>query len=187
VLLYQKVGVPLYIIVDYWTKEGKEGEEKGDVHLVVYRATPEGYVRVLIEGEERYWIEPLKIWLVGGGKKLVCLDEQEQPIPAFLEITETARNAAARAEELETLNEEAILAQQEAERNAKLAEERAQQEERLRQDEERLRLVAESRAKDEERLRLEADKRAKDEERLRLDTEQRLQDLEDELRRLRSG
>ncbi|MFO0843544.1 MAG: Uma2 family endonuclease [Gemmataceae bacterium] len=120
VKLYHKVGVPLYVIVDYW----EEGEERR-VSVFGYRATNEGYVRIDADEDERFWVEPVRMWLVGGGPQLVCLDEQGQPYPDYKVALREVKQAAVRAEELEHLTEEAVAARQEAERKAKDAEKRA--------------------------------------------------------------
>ena len=64
VLEYYQAGVPFYAIVDYYP----ELEER-QVHIIGYRATPEGYARVPLDEKGRLWLEPVRLWLGGEGDR----------------------------------------------------------------------------------------------------------------------
>jgi hypothetical protein len=113
VVEYHKAGVPFYAIVD-----SRPGEEPRCVRLLGYRATPEGYVRVFPDERGWLWLEPVRLWLAGGGEKLVCYDEHGSRILEHVEAVQAIQQADARAEEAAALTEEAVRSRQEAEARA---------------------------------------------------------------------
>jgi colicin import membrane protein len=79
---YQRIGIPLYIIVDY-------EEDAGELVVVVYgyRMTPAGYSRIPAD-PKGIWIEHLRLWVRSGGEKVICVDEWGNEIPERPELTE---------------------------------------------------------------------------------------------------
>jgi Uma2 family endonuclease len=88
VVEYHKAGVPFYAIIDY-----RPELEQRQVHLLGYRATPEGYVRVPLDEQPRLWLEAVRLWLGGGGERAVCFDEHGQPIPDTQQLNRDAQKA----------------------------------------------------------------------------------------------
>jgi hypothetical protein len=120
VVEYYKAGVPFYAIVD-----SRPGEEPRCVRLLGYRATPEGYVRVPLDERGWLWLDPVRIWLAGGGEKVVCYDEQGnrilehvERVQAHRETAEALRLMDERVEEAHALTEDAVRARQAAESQA---------------------------------------------------------------------
>jgi Uma2 family endonuclease len=113
VMEYHKAGVPFYAIVDY-----RPELDYREVDILGYRWTPEGFLRVPLDSRGRLWLEPVRLWLAGGGPHAVCFDQQGQQIPEVNEIARGLKKADARVEELQALTEEAIIARREAEKNA---------------------------------------------------------------------
>ena len=66
---YHRAGVPLYVIADRRERDGR-----AFIHLIAYRTTPDGYVRVP-DDPNGVWIEALKVWIQISGDLLVCNDE----------------------------------------------------------------------------------------------------------------
>ena len=93
VLLYERCGVPLYVIVD-----SRPAEAGGDVRFVAYRMSADGYTRVRSDGRSRLWIEPLRFWLASEGGRVVCYDEDEKRIDDYLTLREHLSTATAEAE-----------------------------------------------------------------------------------------
>ncbi len=111
VLLYHRAGVPFYAIVDY-----RSEADPREVHILGFRWLPEGLVRVPLDSQGRLWLEPVKLWLASGGECAVCFDEQGQRIAEVNVIARNLKEADARAEQLQSLTEEAITARQQAEK-----------------------------------------------------------------------
>jgi len=72
------------------------------MHLLGYRATPEGYVRVPLDGRGRLWLEPVRVWLAAEGGRVVCYDEGDNRIPDVAQMAQNAQQAEARAGENRT-------------------------------------------------------------------------------------
>jgi hypothetical protein len=112
---YQRMGIPLYIIVDY-------EEDAGEWVVVVYgyRMTPSGYTRIHAD-PKGIWIEHLRLWVRSGGEKVVCVDERGNEIPERAELTDQ------RDQFLKERDEARHLTEQEKQR-AELEMQRAEQE-----------------------------------------------------------
>lgn len=170
--LYFEAKVPFYAIVDTgpradWTPAVLRG----------YRATPDGYTVVDRDEKGRLWLEPLSLWLVPDGQRVILCSADGERVPEWRETDAANKRANVRIEELETLTEEAILARQEAEK-ARIQELRNRADAEKREaDEVQKRLDAEKREADEARKRADAERVAADEGRKRADAESRADDL----------
>jgi hypothetical protein len=159
VLHYWRAGVPFYAIVDSRPHEGPR-----EIHLIGYRATPDGYLRVELDERGWLWLEAVQLWLAVEGDRVVCYDEQGNRLLDYSELAQVAQDAEARAEEAATLTEEAVRARKDAEAQAAQAALAKQQAEEAAAQAARAQQQAEANAKG---LAL------------------RLQEMEAELRRLR--
>jgi colicin import membrane protein len=114
--LYEKVGVPLYIIVD-------QGEDLEQIQLTVYgyRMTSTGYERIP-NNPNGVWIEALRVWIRAEEDRVVCVDEQGHRIPDRLELVDDRDKQKQRAEKAE---QRAQSAEQMAEMEKQRAEESA--------------------------------------------------------------
>jgi colicin import membrane protein len=93
VLLYERCGVPLYVIVD-----GRVGEAGREVQILAFRATAEGYTRVPLDRRGRLWIEPLRFWIAVEEGSVVCYDEKEKRFEEYSTIRAGLSEASAFAE-----------------------------------------------------------------------------------------
>lgn len=109
VSVFHRCGVPLYVIAD--TRYLESGPQ---VHLIAYRNTPDGPMRIELD-QNRVWLPAVRLWLKANGPNLVCLDEQGRPIPDYSEMAEARAAADARAQS-ESLRAEAERQRAEAER-----------------------------------------------------------------------
>jgi hypothetical protein len=151
----------MYAIVDYCDEL-----DPASVRVLAYRATPEGFVRILPNERGWAWLEPVGVWLAGEGELAVCYDAEGHRIPDYAELTSLVEQLGANMEEAAALTEEAVQARQVAEAQAREAE--------------RARHEAEAQAAEAARARQEAEARSND-------LASRLQEMEAELRRLRGG
>lgn len=91
--LYERCGVPLYVIVD-----GRVGETGREVQILAFRATTEGYTRVRLDRRGRLWIEPLRLWLATEEGRVVCYDANERRFEDYPTVCTNLDEATARAE-----------------------------------------------------------------------------------------
>ena len=91
---YARVGVPNYIIVDRFERQGVMIRE-----LVGYRLTPESYEELSPNAEGWLWLEPVNLWLGLDGEDLVCYDESGEALLDYVGMTEARAEAEARAAE----------------------------------------------------------------------------------------
>jgi len=89
---YARVGVPNYIIVDRFERQGVMVRE-----LVGYRLTPDGYEELSPNTDGRLWLEPVNLWLGLDGEDLVCYEESGEAILDYVGVTEARAEAEARA------------------------------------------------------------------------------------------
>jgi Uma2 family endonuclease len=93
VLDYYRGGVPYYAIVEARHRAGGR-----DIRFLLYRATPEGYLRVSQVNPDRLWLEPVRLWLAAEGGQVIAFDEHGNRLKTPLEEVEARREAEARAE-----------------------------------------------------------------------------------------
>ncbi len=91
---YARVGVPNYIIVDRFERQGVMERE-----LVGYRLTPAGYEELSPNTDGWLWLEPVNLWIGLNGKDLVCYEESGEAILDYVEMTNARAEAEARAAE----------------------------------------------------------------------------------------
>ena len=153
---YEMVGVPLYIIVDRFERDGVMMRQ-----LVGYRLTPKGYEELSPNVHGWLWLEPVNVWIGLDGEDLVCY-EKGKALPDYVTLVRAAKESQACAAE---------------EAQARVAaENRAAEESQARAEEAQARVAAETRAAD-------AEERAIEEAQARTDAEERIHQLEAELRR----
>jgi len=113
VVEYYKAGVPFYAIVDYYPEL-----EQRQVHVLGYRATPDGYVRVDLNDQERLWLDSVRLWLASAGELAVCFDDLGVRVPNVQELNRGARLARQQAADALSGKQQAeqatLLAQQQA-------------------------------------------------------------------------
>ena len=93
---YARVGVPNYIIVDRFERQGVMVRA-----LVGYRLTPDGYEKLSPNADGWLWLEPVNLWIGLDGENLVCYNESGEAILDYVEMT----NARAEAEALAAAEE----------------------------------------------------------------------------------
>jgi colicin import membrane protein len=181
--LYERAGVPLYVIAD--ATEAGPGQRR--LRLFAYRREPGGYRRVEPDARGRIWIEAVGLWLgvvrdeEMDCDRLACYDgETGEEVGDYQAISRALEEAMAerlRAEERARAEVDARLE----------AEARAEEESR------RARVEADARSQAEARARVEADARSQAEARARVEAdarsqaEARIRELEETLRRLGQG
>ena len=116
VIEYHRAGVPFYAIIDY-----RPELEQRQVHLLGYRSTAEGYVRVQLNEQGRLWLEAVRLWLAGDGEWAVCFDELGQRIPDSQQLNRDAQKAEVRAQQAESDAQKAEVRAQQAESDAQKA------------------------------------------------------------------
>ncbi|RKU13424.1 hypothetical protein C6502_03420 [Candidatus Poribacteria bacterium] len=132
---YARVGVPNYIIVDRFERQGVMERT-----LVGYRLTPAGYEELSPNADGWLWIEPVNIWLSLEDENLVCYDETGNLIPDYVDVSARAAEEAQARVEAENHAAEEAQARVEAENRAtEEAQARIEAEERIRQLENELR------------------------------------------------
>ncbi len=79
---YNVARVPLYVIVDTLTYEGRP-------RLLVfgYRQGPHGYQPLAPDERGRLWLDPLRLWIGVAGNEIVCHDENDQPLGDYRAIS----------------------------------------------------------------------------------------------------
>lgn len=103
VVEYHRVGIPFYFIAD-----ADPDLPKRRVSVLGYRFTPEKYVRIEPDADDRVWMEPVKLWLAAEGDKVRCFDEQNKPILSAIEMHEAIERNKAAYQELRRKAEEAL-------------------------------------------------------------------------------
>ena len=91
---YAQVGVPNYIIVDQFERQGVMVRE-----LVGYRLTPDGYEELSPNADGWLWLESVNLWLGLDGEDLVCYDESGEALLNYVGMTAARAEAEARAAE----------------------------------------------------------------------------------------
>lgn len=89
---YARVGVPNYIIVDRFVRQGVMERA-----LVGYRLTPDGYEELSPNAEGWLWLEPVNLWLGLDGEDLVCYEEGGEAILDYVGVTAARAEAETRA------------------------------------------------------------------------------------------
>lgn len=102
VLEYEAAGVPFYAIVD--GRISAAGERL--IHLLGYRATRDGYVRVRLDSQQRLWLPPLEMWVAVEGTQVACFDDQGRRLGAHLVKVREAEEAKQRADAEKTRADE---------------------------------------------------------------------------------
>ena len=137
---YARVGVPNYIIVDRFERQGVMERT-----LVGYRLTPAGYEELSPNADGWLWIEPVNIWLSLEGENLVCYDETGNLLPDYVDVSARAAEEAQARIEAENHAAKEAQARIEAENHAA--------------KEAQARIEAENRATEEAQARIEAEER----------------------------
>ena len=126
---YARVGVPNYIIVDRFERQGVMVRE-----LVGYRLTPNGYEELSPNADGWLWIEPVNIWLNLEDENLVCYDGAGNLIQDYVDVSARAAEEAQARIEAENRAAEEAQARIEAESRAtEEAQVRIEAEKRIRQ------------------------------------------------------
>ena len=119
---YEQAGVPCYVIVD------QEPTASGyRLRLLGYRASPAGFVPILLDERGRLWLAEAKIWLAIEDNKLVCYDENNVRLKEYTEEVQARQQAEEEKERAEKEKERA------EKKLAKEARERKVMEKRLRE------------------------------------------------------
>jgi hypothetical protein len=180
-VFYHQAGVPLYVIVDARPK--RQGRI---VKLHGFQNSPEGYLPLPLDDQNRLWIEPLGLWLKIEDRRVVCIDGATgEPIGGYVEQAQRRIDAEARLAEME--------ARADAEARTRIAFQSIAENAQARADAEtRVRLALESRIEGQVRL-IETQNRTVElqtqihdllEARLQ-EAEARIREMEAEIRRLR--
>jgi len=120
VVEYYKAGVPFYAIVDYYPEL-----EQRQVHVLGYRATPDGYVRVDLNDQERLWLDSVRLWLASAGELAVCFDDLGVRVPSVQELNRGKQQAEQAALLAQQQAADAVSGKQQAEQAALLAQQQA--------------------------------------------------------------
>ncbi len=158
---YWRCRVPCYVIVDELPRRRPR-----QLRILGYQRGPRGYRRLALNDQGRLWLQALQMWLGQENGRVVCYDQNGQPIPNPVQ--------AALEREL------AEQARQQAEEERDQAEQRAAQAEQERDQAEQEREQAEQ---EREQARLHAEQEAQ----ARGHAEAEVARLQEELRRLRDG
>ncbi len=132
---YEQVGVPYYIIIDKHVRKRRTERQ-----LLGWQLTQDGYVAMPLDGQNRLWLPPVKLWLCIEAEQLICYDEEGRPVVDYVMVATARAAAEARAaEEARRAAAEAKRAAEEAARAAKEASRAEAAEVRIRQLEAELR------------------------------------------------
>ncbi|MEZ4866357.1 MAG: Uma2 family endonuclease [Caldilineaceae bacterium] len=99
---YALAGVLVYIVVD-----AHQTKRRPTYQLIGYELTPDGYVQLQSDANERLWLEPAQIWLGLNKNILECFDAENKKIGDYVEVLEAYKAAETRAAEAEARAEEA--------------------------------------------------------------------------------
>ncbi len=116
---YDQAGVPLYIIVDTYTRRGAIPRR-----LWGYRRTVSGYAALPPDERGWIWLEPVGVWIGMQDDRVECYDQDGQMIGDYVSIDAARANAEARAAEAEARALVEARARAEAEARAVMAEAR---------------------------------------------------------------
>ncbi len=112
---YDQVGVPLYIIIDSYQRQGRTTRR-----LLGYQLTPTGYTVLPPDERGWLWLEPVQVWLGLHENEPLCYDEAGQPIKDYTNLTAAYLQAETKAAEAESRATEAeARAKSEAEARSK--------------------------------------------------------------------
>ncbi len=141
---YHKAGVPQYVIVD-----AKGGEDNRVLRVIDYRHTPERYVAMPSDEQDRVELVGLGLLLGVRDGRVVLYDAKTgEEQGDYDEIARALEAEIAARAEAEKAIEEAVEARQEAERGRKAEEEARREAERACEAKEEARQEAEARATD---------------------------------------
>ncbi len=80
---YDLAGVPLYVIVDSFSRRGEE-----TVRLLGYTQTSSGYRVLAPDARGWLWLEPLRLWIGVADNEVVCYDEAGNPLGDYADVAE---------------------------------------------------------------------------------------------------
>jgi colicin import membrane protein len=90
---YAEAGVPYYVIVDTVRRKDQESRWR----LLGYRLEDDYYVDFAADERGWLWLEPVRLWLVLEGNRLVCYDENGRLLEDYTTISQARAEAEARA------------------------------------------------------------------------------------------
>lgn len=90
---YWQCQVPYYVIVDELPGRGLR-----QLRILGYRHGKRGYQRMALNEQRRLFLEPVKLWLGHESGRVVCYDQQGQPIPDHVQSEQERRRVEQRAE-----------------------------------------------------------------------------------------
>ena len=125
---YWRCGVPCYVIVDELPRRRPR-----QLRIIGYQRGPRGYRRLALNAQGRLWLEALQMWLGQENGRVVCYDQNGQPIPDPVQAALERELAEQARQQAEQEREQAEQARQQAEQDREQAEQRAVQAEQERE------------------------------------------------------
>lgn len=88
---YDIVGVPLYIIVDFYERQAQTL-----VRLLGYQQSPNGYTPLALNEQGQLWLEPVSIWIGIAGNRVQCYDTEGNVLLDYVGLRATLIEAEKR-------------------------------------------------------------------------------------------